>query len=164
MKKGKFGGSSASNPLLLILHALVWTKWKLRSLSLTLSVSLSFCLCLVHRQNFSLILLLSSSPFSHKLRKLSSISSAIPRRDDTPRCEISGKLVCCANPQRNTQQARKQQQELPLLGRLTFYSARRYRHVASILASSLRLHDIPMNKMDRWMDIWIDECTLFCTS
>jgi len=26
MKKGKFGGSSASNPLLLILHALVWTK------------------------------------------------------------------------------------------------------------------------------------------
>lgn len=97
MKKGKFGGSSASNPLLLILHAVVWTKWKLRSLSLslTLSVSLSFCLCLclVHRQNFSLILLLSSSPFSHKLRKLSSISSAIPRRDDTPRCEISGKLV-----------------------------------------------------------------------
>lgn len=55
----------------------------------------------------------------------------------------------------------KTQQKLPLFGRLTFYSARRYRHVASILVSSLRLHDIPMNKMDRWMDIWIDECTLF---
>jgi hypothetical protein len=59
----------------------------------------------------------------------------------------------------------KTQQELPVLGMLTYYSARRYRHVVSILASSsLRLHDIPMNKMDRWMDIWIDECTLFCTS
>jgi hypothetical protein len=36
MKKGKFGGSSASNPLLLILHALVWTKSKLHSLSVSL--------------------------------------------------------------------------------------------------------------------------------
>ncbi len=58
MKKGKFGGSSASNPLLLILHALVWTKWKLRSLSLSLClwVSRSVSVCVLYIDKTSLLL------------------------------------------------------------------------------------------------------------